>query len=181
MRKDATEKRRVLDHSWIRAASRTIASSVAELAEFAQAKTVACYLALPSEVQTRPLIDLCRKAGKAVRVPALDPENGKYRFAVLRPDETLVTGADRTEQPCSPCWADETETDVMIVPGVAFDDAGGRLGRGGGCYDTLLKNFRGTRIGLAFECQMVDEVPRDEQDETMDIVVTEKRILKIRY
>lgn len=179
MRRAIAGKRRALDRAWIREASRAVAQSASALPEFAAAKTVACYLALPTEVQTQPLIDLCRKAGKTICVPARVSDAEPYRFARLRPDEKLKTGADRTEQPCSPCWMGSAEIDVMIVPGVAFDAAGGRLGRGGGCYDALLAGFAGTRIGLAFECQIADEVPRGDHDEAMDIVVTEKRVLRI--
>lgn len=174
-------RRRELDRAWIRTASRAVAGGVGGLPEFAAAGTVACYLALPSEVQTQPLIELCRQAGKNVCVPALDPQTGRYGFARLGPDEKLVVGEDRTEQPCAPCWIDPREIDLMFVPGVAFDASGGRLGRGGGCYDALMTLFIGPRIGLAFECQMVEQVPREAHDETVDVIVTEERILKIKH
>ena len=169
-----------MDRAWICSASRAVAGAAAALPEFASAGTVACYLALPAEVQTEPLISLCRQAGRNVCVPALDPQTGRYSFARLRTDEKLVVGEDRTEQPCTPCWTDPREIDLMIVPGIAFDAAGGRLGRGGGCYDALMAAFRGPRIGLAFECQMLERVPREAHDETVNIIVTEERILKIQ-
>ena len=176
-----TARRRELDRVWIRTASRAVAGGVDGLPEFAAAKTAACYLALPSEVQTLPLIELCRQEGKNICVPALDPRTGSYGFARLGPDEELAVGEDRTEQPCTPCWIDPREIDLMFVPGVAFDASGGRLGRGRGCYDALMTLFSGPRIGLAFECQMAECVPREVHDETVDIVVTEERILKIKH
>jgi 5-formyltetrahydrofolate cyclo-ligase len=73
---------------------------------------------------------------------------------------------------------------VVLVPGVAFDEAGGRLGRGGGFYDRSLAALRATgavyAVGLAYEAQMAARVPRDAWDEPVDVVATERRLLVSR-
>jgi len=71
---------------------------------------------------------------------------------------------------------DTTHVDLYIVPGVAFDRNGNRLGRGGGYYDRLLQNKKAIKIGLAYEMQMVAEAPHTRYDVPMDMVVTETEI-----
>ena len=70
------------------------------------------------------------------------------------------------------------EIDLIIVPGVAFDKFGNRLGHGKGYYDRLLKNANTTIIGLAFEFQTIEKIPTDEHDKPVDIIITEDRIMK---
>ncbi len=70
--------------------------------------------------------------------------------------------------------------DLVIVPGLAFDTAGNRLGRGGGYYDRFLRRLRrsATTVGLAFDAQIVDAVPADDRDFGMDIIVTDRRVCR---
>ncbi len=67
--------------------------------------------------------------------------------------------------------------DLIIVPGVAFDKSGYRLGYGGGYYDSLLTIYPKPSIGLSYECQLVDEVPCDPHDQPVDKIITEQQII----
>jgi 5-formyltetrahydrofolate cyclo-ligase len=100
-------------------------------------------------------------------------------FAACAPGE-MVPGPIGAPEP--PTWARSVPAesiDLFLVPGLAFDAAGGRLGRGGGHYDATLAAMplRAPRIGLAFEAQIVPEVPREAHDVALDAVVTEDRVL----
>jgi 5-formyltetrahydrofolate cyclo-ligase len=71
------------------------------------------------------------------------------------------------------------DIDLIIVPGVAFDEKGNRLGHGKGFYDRLLKKTKATVIGLAFEFQILENIPTDKNDVPVDMIITEKRIIRI--
>jgi 5-formyltetrahydrofolate cyclo-ligase len=70
--------------------------------------------------------------------------------------------------------------DVALVPGLAFDETGNRLGRGMGYFDRILQDLRGVKIALAYDFQVLSEVPTEAHDTPMDFIVTEKRLIKIR-
>lgn len=118
--------------------------------ERSRLRRVLAYDAVAGEIELGPLLDELRSDGVDVVVPAATPD---------------------AQVPVSPAWAD-----VIVVPGVAFDAAGGRLGRGGGWYDRLLADpaRRGLAIGVAFEPQLVESVPVEEHDARLDAVVTER-------
>ena len=157
--------------------SAEIAARVQNLEAFGRAKMVACYLALPQEVQTAPLLAACRRLGQRVCVPAYDERAGCYRLAWLTANDVLVAGRWQVPEPVEPQWVGESATvDAVIVPGLAFDRQGRRLGRGGGGFDRLLEKLPAYKIGIAFEAQLVASVPTEIHDIPMDAVVTEKEI-----
>ena len=69
--------------------------------------------------------------------------------------------------------------DIIIVPGLAFDESGNRLGRGGGFYDAYLRNFSGRKVGICKQLQLVDELPVEDHDVKVDFVVTDQRIIEV--
>ena len=91
-----------------------------------------------------------------------------------------ITGPYGISEPDQESWepANLSEVDLAVVPGLAFDPKGGRLGRGKGFYDRLLSHseFRGIKVGLAWDWQVVDEVPCESHDSHMDLVVTPSKI-----
>ena len=177
--RDRTRERRcAVDARWIAQASAAIVRRVVAMDEFAGARVVCCYVATTGEAQTEGIIKACRTAGKKVCVPALDEEEGCYRLAWLMPGADLVSGPMGIREPREKRWAPVAEVDLMIVPGVAFDAEGGRVGHGFGHYDRLLADPQGTRcftVGLAFDFQVWDGVPTEIRDVRMDAVVTETR------
>ena len=164
------------------ALSRHIRRMLADLPEYVAAATVLFYLDLPFEVRTRHLLAMAWESGKRVTLPCCVGE----RLELFRIDgfDELAPGAYGTTEPAAEYRdradrkVDIGEVDVVVVPGVAFDRRGGRIGRGKGYYDKLLSNARRdtTFIALAFESQMVDEVPMLPHDVYMHKVITEKAI-----
>ncbi|NOU35206.1 MAG: 5-formyltetrahydrofolate cyclo-ligase [Kiritimatiellaceae bacterium] len=141
---------------------------------FRSARTVGAYMPLPDEVNIAPLF---RCLEKIFFVPAFDPESGLYRMARLTAE--LKTGRFGILEPAAPVFAEENELDLIIVPGVAFDRAGRRIGRGGGFYDRLLPQYRTVRAGVCFDFQYLETVPAEEHDVRANWLITEKRILEI--
>lgn len=172
--------RRALSPTAVDAASRQIAERVISLPEFSRARVVGCYVALPHEVQTADLIARCWRAGKKTCVPAFDATARGYLWAWLDDGEPMVKGPAGIPQPETMRKALPAELELMVVPAVAFDRAGRRLGHGGGHYDRLLAQCPGFKVGIAFEVQVVEEVPSRPHDVAVDVVVTERRVYPLR-
>ncbi|MFH0954009.1 MAG: 5-formyltetrahydrofolate cyclo-ligase [Verrucomicrobiota bacterium] len=172
--------RRALSPAAVDAASRKIAELVISLPEFSRARAVGCYLALPHEVQTADLIARCRRAGKKTCVPAFDAAARGYVWAWLDEEEPVVKGPSGIPQPETVRKALPADLDLMMVPAVAFDRTGRRLGHGGGHYDRLLARCPGFKVGVAFEVQVVEEVPSRPHDVAVDVVVTERCVYPLR-
>jgi 5-formyltetrahydrofolate cyclo-ligase len=161
------------------ARSRAIAERVAALPVFAAARTVALYAPMGAEVDTAPIALLALEAGKRIAYPRQRGTDREMGFATCAA-AALVAGPLRTQEPPADAPAVPLdELDLVIVPGLAFDPSCRRLGRGGGHYDATLACVprRAARVGVAFEVQIVPEVPEEPHDAPLDAVVTEARIL----
>ena len=178
LRRQAGARRRALSA----AAADAVAARVCEhlLAERAivDARRVALYAALPDEVPTRPLFealvarghDLPAPAGRARRDASSSPWSSAGRS--FTPGATACSSLPRRRRSFDPA-----DGDVVVVPGVAFDRAGRRLGRGEGYYDrTFPASDRPQPLlfGVACEAQIVESVPADSHDRAMDAIVTER-------
>ena len=153
---------------------------------FRDAKNILFYWAMQDEVYTQDTVLMCASSGKNVFLPVVDGENLRIRRfsgrAALVPGESysIPEPVDGSEE------VRISDIDLVVVPGVAFDADGGRMGRGKGFYDRLLAGasdcFAGGpyKVGVCFDFQMVDEVPREPHDMLMDAVVCESRTEIIR-
>ena len=138
---------------------------------FVHAHTLLLYSALPDEVPTKVLIDELVAQGKTVLLPrVISDTDMELRRYTGRQD--LQPGAYGILEPVGELFTDYEKIDVAIVPGMAFDAEGHRLGRGKGYYDRFLSRVPYIyRIGLCFSWQMVEQVPCDEHDILMDAVI----------
>jgi len=150
------------------------------------ATNIFSYVNFRSEVETIDFIKSIVKK-KNIFVPLTIVENFELlAVQITSPDTQLQPGYCNIPEPIpklrETSVIDPKKIDIVIVPGVVFDHKGGRLGYGGGYYDRFLsKNeAQALRIGLAFEIQMVDNVPLKAHDELMDMVVTEKKVYYTR-
>jgi len=179
LRKKAYTARAWLSPEEVAARSARLAKRVQGLAEFRRAKFVALYLALADEVQTAPLVAACHAARKKVCTPVFDAVKKNYRFAWLTPRTKLHAAHFGVLEPVRPRRvAAPRKIELALVPGVAFDRAGHRLGHGRGYFDQLLNGLAACKVGLAFEAQLVARVPHAAHDIEMDVVVTEKKIYR---
>lgn len=164
------------------ALSRRIWARLEGLAEFAAARTLLVYLDVRNEVRTRFRLAELLASDRRIVVPYCDGK--RLRLVQLRDPAELEPGAFGVLEPTAELRAraerrvEPAEVDLVIVPGVAFDRRGGRLGHGQGYYDRLLAELRpdAARIGLAFACQIVASVPLETHDVRVDAVVTEDAV-----
>ena len=159
--------------------SETICRRFAQLPEYQAADTVMCYVHVRDEVRTFRFLETTLGRDKRIVIPYCVADDLKLfiledmnelttgHFGILEPDERLRSSAQKHVEP--------EQLDLIMVPGVAFDTSGGRLGHGRGYYDRLLVDVRpDTRLAaLAFECQLFPDVPMGPHDVRMDLVITE--------
>ncbi len=165
--------------------SRRILDRVMALPDFGRAGTVATYVGVKSEVTTANLLRAAMSVGTRTAVPCREgDELALYAIEMLGELEEASFGlrepAARVRADPDRRVAPET-VDLLVVPGVAFDRRGGRIGYGRGYYDRLLARCRpdAPRVGLAFECQLVEAIPMGPADQPMDLVVPEADVYRV--
>ncbi len=152
---------------------------------FREAKTILLYIAFRGEVRTQMIATAGGAAGKRLVLSRVEKEpRGLVLHAYSGDPNTLVRGAYGIAEP-HPDWpvVAPGEVDLVVVPGVAFDRRGNRLGYGGGYYDRMLPDVKAANpaaklVGLAYGFQIVPELPREEHDIPMNGVATEDGLLR---
>lgn len=166
--------------------SRSIIEQLFHLEEIEKRERFFVYVDFRSEVETRYLLAWLLRQGKEVMVPhTLVHERRLLPVAIRDMDKDLAPGFCSIPEPREELRTGRvraaSEIETIILPGSVFDEKGGRLGYGGGYYDRFLANEApvATRIGLAFELQVVDQLILGTHDERLDILVTEKRVIQV--
>ncbi len=174
LRKEMREKRDSMSESERMQKNGEIMKQLFGLEELKRAKCVAFYLSKGSEVGTFEMIKKAMTLGKEILVPHTNDEIEFVKFSSF---EELVPAKFGILEPRS-LTAEARNPDIIILPGLAFDSDMHRLGYGKGYYDKLLKKLKSLRIGICFDSQLVERIPRHEHDERMDLIISEKRILR---
>jgi 5-formyltetrahydrofolate cyclo-ligase len=163
------------------AASRTIASTLATRQDFQAARTLLLTLPFGSEWNTAPLFHIAFGHGKTVAVPRVDLATRMLELrAITDVERDIAPGYRGIPEPLPRCnRVDPSTVDWVLVPGVAFDVEGNRLGYGGGFYDRLLPLLQPAtaKVAGAFELQVVDHIPTAVHDLPIDAIVTEMRTI----
>jgi 5-formyltetrahydrofolate cyclo-ligase len=174
LRESLSARRRAVPPHVARQAGAAVVARVESLSAFAAAGSVSLYAALPDEVPSRPLFEATRRRGKTALFPRV--EGDCLVFAALERWEDLRAGRYGVPEP--PAAAPSVGFgDLVLVPGVAFDRRGHRLGRGGGYYDRTFGEEVGrgvVLIGVGYAFQLVAEVPHGLGDRRLDGVVTDE-------
>ncbi|MBI5747730.1 MAG: 5-formyltetrahydrofolate cyclo-ligase [Nitrospinae bacterium] len=171
IRKRILSLRKGLDDEWIKDVSIQIEERLFEDKDFLESKNILFYDAFKKEVQTRVMIKKAIDMKKQVFLPVTDFKNkniliseftNKGESGEVVPQINLMCGIE-----------------IVMVPGVAFDKSGARIGFGMGFYDRFLQRFSKSvkTIGLAFDFQIVDKIPVDSHDFIIDKIITEKRVI----
>ena len=185
-RKSTLAARDTLSMEEIQYRSAKIASRLLQCEEITGAENIFIYVSFRSEVATLPIIRQLMSSGKQVSVPLTQPKEKRLDIVLLKdPDTELEPGYYDIPEPRRDLLPERLlppeVLDTIILPGSVFDERCGRFGYGGGFYDRLLSSIpEARRIALAFELQIIKELPLKEHDELLDCVVTEKRIVKNR-
>ena len=162
--------------------TKQIEDSLFEFANFLEAKIVLLYVNKKSEVASRNIIKKCFDFNKIVILPAFDIKT--YETKLMKVDDLdndLTTGPRGILEPdINRCKIVPVDcVDLAIIPGVAFDEKGGRIGTGEGYYDRFIPNLSVTtrKVAIALECQIIQQVPVESHDKYVDIIITEERII----
>ncbi len=153
------------------------------LPEFLAAKTVLLYSSFRSEVETRTLIEESLKMGRRIVLPKVDREKHVLVLYDIKDTCELAEGHMGIHEPYP---ADERmvtleDIDLAVIPGAGFDRSGNRLGYGAGYYDILLSKSKKKTlvVALSYEEQIVDSIPAEAHDVTVDVIITDERVIRI--
>lgn len=180
LRQRCASLRRALNADARRERSDAMAKLLLTLPEFQRAQVISAYLPLKFEVDPSLAIAQARAEGKVVTMPRVVPKARELALHVHMPGDELLESSFAVPEPLetAPLVALDT-VDVVLVPGLGFDLRGHRLGYGQGFYDRLLPRLtRAVRVGVAFELSMLVEVPASSHDVPVDVIVTDKRVIR---
>jgi len=180
IRKRILRLRNAMPREEIEAASMEIVKKLTEMEEIQRASTLMVFLSFGSEVRTDDLIRWGWGEGKRIVVPLCCPETSELMPCRIDGFDELETGHYGIREPKASRLqpVPQREIDAVLIPAVAFDRRGCRVGYGGGYYDRFLPEVpRAAKIGAAFACQIVAEIPAASYDVTVDRIVTEKGII----
>ncbi len=153
-----------------------------EFANFLESKIALLYVSRDLEVPTDGVIKKSYAYNKIVVLPAFNPEN--FKMTLMKVDsaeQELISGPRGILEPdASKCKVVPMDRiDIAIIPGLAFDEKGGRIGSGTGYYDRLIPRLAITtrKVALTFEDQILPQIPMESHDKHVDIIITDKRII----
>ncbi len=182
IRKEIVSLRDALSTSVRKAKDESIRTRLLALPEFIKARTILFYASFRSEVDTIELLQNSILNNKTVILPRVDMQTSSLTLYEIQSMEVLAPGCYGILEP--PVNEDnkayDAGIDLMIIPGVAFDEQCNRLGYGKGYYDRLLSHKSAPAVGLAYEEQILAHIPADAHDIKMDKIITDKRVIQ-RY
>ncbi len=143
-------------------------------------RSILLYAPLAEELDVWALLHETIASGRIAALPRFDGASGTY-FACRIQDASadLSVGQFGIREPNERCSQVAEGLDLILVPGVAFDLKGGRIGRGGGYYDRLLASVTGLKCGVAFDQQIIEDVPMEGHDLRMNYVLTPTRLFRV--
>ncbi|MBC8499559.1 MAG: 5-formyltetrahydrofolate cyclo-ligase [Candidatus Atribacteria bacterium] len=182
IRRKIIKKRLSLSSEYIKNISEQVCINLAETVEYIDSQNIMFYVATRSEVQTEEMIKISVNVGKNIFVPIILTECINLAPSTIYDfDNELEKGEKGILEPKKEYYRlfPPEDIDLIIVPGVAFDLSGNRIGRGFGYYDNFLRKISTSTkiIALAFEMQIVEKIPNDKNDIPVHKIITEKRII----
>jgi 5-formyltetrahydrofolate cyclo-ligase len=185
LRRAMSDRRSALSSEERAERSRAAARRLAELPELASARAVAGFLAIKAEIDPSEALAEVGRRGATVVYPRVTDGQPRLRFHWVAGPDDLRPGAYGILEPQEACpEVAAGDLDVILLPGLAFDPAGRRLGYGGGYYDEVgglaRREGRALLVGVGYDFQVVDRCPAGEDDVGIDRVVTDARVVRCR-
>jgi 5-formyltetrahydrofolate cyclo-ligase len=179
LRRDARERRSRIPRAVASSAADGLFKRIIDSIAIAAGSIVSGYWPIGDEIDVRPLMNTFHEIGHPMALPVVVKRDAPLAFRAWAPGATLVRSVFGTSVP--PDSVPELVPGALFVPALAIDNAGYRLGYGGGYYDRTLDTLRGAAgvvdqpvtIGICYECQRYEKLPHDESDERLDWIVTE--------
>lgn len=176
LRKEMLTKRNAISEAEIIEGSRRVASRLFAIPEFIESKTVSFYLSHDTEVHTLEMIKRALKERKEVLVPTISGDDLELvKFTSFEDMAPAKFGILEPKTKIKP----ERQPEVIITPGLAFDLDLHRLGYGKGYYDRFFKKLKSFNIGLCFDFQIVEKIPKHEHDHRLDLTVSDRREIRL--
>jgi 5-formyltetrahydrofolate cyclo-ligase len=162
--------------------SLAITARILDLPEYRQAKTIMVFLSFAKEYDTADLIDMALKAGKRICAPRVNWQTWSMDPVEMTSPHEVVTDAHKINEPAGTTVIPADTIDLVIVPGLAFDVYGHRLGRGGGFYDAFLSraDLCALRLAPTFDVQIRPAIPVGPCDQPVDIIVSPTKTLRFQ-
>lgn len=167
--------RRALTAEQISSKSRAISDFLINCDEYKKSETIMIYLSSFKEPDTAAILS-DSLSDKRVVVPVSVTDTHTIIPSLLRSSGELKKGAYGIREPENIIPVSVNEIDTVLVPGIAFDNKGARIGFGAGYYDRFLSQFNGIKIGICYDFQITENIPVSPHDIFMDMIITEKRI-----
>ncbi|MBN1571643.1 MAG: 5-formyltetrahydrofolate cyclo-ligase [Deltaproteobacteria bacterium] len=176
------KERECLDNREVARKSEIICRKLIETPFFEDAVYLGLYSPVRNEVKTDNIFDFAKGLGKRVGFPITSKSIGRLLFFEVEALEELSVGTFGINEPPSlkKSFISLDKIDLLIIPGVVFDERGHRVGYGGGYYDRLTgeNDLRAVKAALAFDMQIVENLPAEPHDKKVDYIITESRMIK---
>ncbi|MAG15961.1 5-formyltetrahydrofolate cyclo-ligase [Candidatus Woesearchaeota archaeon] len=177
LREGMRKMRENMDDEEVKSKSEAATKRLLELQEYVTAKTVMFYMGINKEVQTNAAISNALASKKKVVIPVSDLDKKCIIPSQLESLDAMRLGAYGIPEPSAMKEVNANEIELIIVPGLAFDEKGNRIGYGLGFFDRFMEKIAGKKIALAYESQIVDMVRTTEHDVAVDKIITEERVI----
>jgi 5-formyltetrahydrofolate cyclo-ligase len=181
IRKNIKRIRDRLSDSFVRDNSKLISDKVFSLNAIKEASVVLTYYSINNEVNTHEIIEKLTFMNKKVALPICRPDKTDLAISIISSTTELKPGSFGIMEPDPDnlSLVKPEEIDIVLVPGIAFDRRGNRIGYGKGYYDRFLQVFKPSqlKIGLCFDFQLFDELPSDSNDVPVDCIITESSVI----
>lgn len=180
IRKNMGRKRGELSLSFMKNSGESACGQLASLPAFQKARSVMTYMDYRGEMPTGSLLKLMEQTGKQLILPYTDPNFILIPYELSSLNMTRLSSMGICEPDPAICReADPQKIDLVVVPGLAFDLKGNRIGFGKACYDRFLPTLRpdAVKIGYAYDFQVMNELPAEPTDVSLNGIVTERRII----
>lgn len=182
IRKQIIEQRDSIDINTKNQYDKNIFNSLVKSEWYKKANTIFAFVSFKSETDTHEIIKYAIQDGKTICVPRIKSKQKGIEIFKIDSFDQLEKGYFGILEPLESCIAvDSKDIDLILMPGVAFDRQGGRLGYGAGFYDRFLSNMSNSvdKIAVAYHFQVLDNIPMDEHDVRINGIVTEEETIRI--
>lgn len=178
IRKQLLAKRKQLNILEVKNLSNLIAENIFSTKAFQDSEVIHLYYPINNEVDTRKIIEKTWENGKKVIMPRTDFQNHRIINYQVTSYSQLETTSFNMLEPIISQPVYDKDPDLVLVPGVAFDTRCNRMGYGGGFYDRFLSETDSFKIALCYNLQLLEELPTEDHDVKMDMIITEDKIMQ---